>query len=75
MKKNVLNTLITWYSASKVLPATDGKYLCYPEGSCSIKELPYSADHRMFNVSNGDLDTAIDVLWWAEVPALPGGGH
>ena len=71
MKNNVLNTLITWYRASEVLPATDGKYLCYLADSGSIRELTYCSEARLFNVIKEYTETAIDVLWWAEVPGLP----
>lgn len=71
MKKNVFNTMITWYRASEVLPVTDGNYLCYHEGSDRIIELPYCSEARLFNVSKDYTETAIEVLWWAEVPAMP----
>ena len=75
MKNNAVNTLVTWFRASEVLPATDGKYLCYLADSGSITELTYCSEVRLFNATKEDTDTAIDVLRWAEVPALPSEGN
>jgi hypothetical protein len=33
--------------------------------------LPFSTEHKMFNVSGDHVETALEVQWWAFLPELP----
>jgi hypothetical protein len=33
--------------------------------------LPFSTEHKMFNVSGDHVETALKVQWWAFLPELP----
>jgi hypothetical protein len=33
--------------------------------------LPFNVKHQMFNVSGDNVETAIEVQWWAFLPELP----
>lgn len=64
------NTFIRWYNSDKIVPSQDGCYLCQTTPS-SYATLRFSTKYKMFNVSGDNLETAIEVQWWAFLPELP----
>lgn len=64
------NTFIRWFNSDEIVPSKDGLYLCQTnEGRYAT--LPFSTKHQMFNVSGDNVETAIEVQWWAFRPKLP----
>lgn len=64
------NTFIRWFNSDEIVPRKDGHYLCQTnEGRYAT--LPFSTKHQMFNVSGDNVETAIEVQWWAFRPKLP----
>lgn len=64
------NTFIRWFNSDEIVPSKDGRYLCQTAPGY-FATLPFSAKHRMFNVSGDNVETAIEVQWWAFQPWLP----
>ena len=64
------NTFIRWFNADEIVPSKDGRYLCQIT-PVTYSILRFSTKHQMFNVSGDDVDTAIEVQWWASLPELP----
>lgn len=63
------NTFIRWFNSDEIVPSKDGYYLCQTM-SGRYTTLPFSTEHKMFNVSD-DVSTALGVQWWAFLPELP----
>nr|DAG23549.1 MAG TPA: hypothetical protein [Caudoviricetes sp.] len=64
------NTFIRWFNSDEIVPSKDGHYLCQTSpGRCTT--LPFSTKHQVFNVSEDNVETAIEVQWWAFLPELP----
>ena len=64
------NTFIRWFNSDEIVPSKDGFYLCKTNLE-RYTTLPFSTKHQMFNVSGDNVETAIEVQWWAPLPELP----
>lgn len=64
------NTFIRWFNAEEIVPSRDGLYLCQTMPG-RYTTLPFSTEHRMFNVSGDNTETALEIQWWAFLPELP----
>lgn len=64
---DVFETTIKWYKFSDWMPPKSGMYLVVTRAG-SITDLSYSLEYNMFNVSTGKLETAIEVVYWANIP-------
>ena len=64
------NTFIRWFNSDEIVPSKDGYYLCQTKPG-RYTTLKFSTKHKMFNVSGDDVETAIEVQWWAFLPELP----
>lgn len=61
---------IQWFNSDEIVPSKDGYYLCQKMPG-RYTTLPFSAKHKMFNVSEDHVETALEVQWWAFLPELP----
>lgn len=62
---------IEFYKPSEKLPLYSGYYTCIQiiHNEYVIRDLYYSSKYQLFNVyDNGNINTAIDVDYWAEMP-------
>lgn len=64
------NTFIRWFNSDEIVPSKDEHYLCQTSPT-HYATLPFSTKHQAFNVSGDNLETAIEVQWWAFLPELP----
>lgn len=64
------NTFIRWFNSDEIVPSKEGHYLCQTNLG-RYATLPFSTKHQMFNVSEDNVETAIEVQWWAFLPELP----
>ena len=64
------NTFIRWFNSDEIVPSKDGHYLCQTNPG-RYTTLTFSVKHQMFNVSGDNVETAIEVQWWASLPELP----
>lgn len=61
---------IRWFNSDEIVPSKDGYYLCQTSPG-RYTTLPFSTKHQAFNVSEDNVETAIEVQWWAFLPELP----
>jgi hypothetical protein len=64
------NTFIRWFNPNEIVPSKDEHYLCQISPT-HYATLLFSTKHQAFNVSGDNLETAIEVQWWAFLPELP----
>ena len=64
------NTFIRWFNSDEIVPSKDGHYLCQTMAG-RYATLPFSTEHKMFNVSGDHVETALKVQRWAFLPELP----
>ena len=67
---------IKWVPTAERLPNKSGKYLCIPERTNYLSELPFSVEHQAFNVYddwnyNIAMRNKIAVSYWSERPEMP----
>ena len=70
----MFTSVIEWHNTAEELPAKSGRYLVnYGLYRASIMTVDYSSVHKCFNALDYEAEpkTAIDVLWWAELPVFP----
>lgn len=57
---------INFISTADRLPSKEGNYLCICKKGYATT-LNYNPKHKLFNVSDNNVNTAIDVFYWADL--------
>lgn len=66
----MIRKVIKWHNVeTDGLPPKDGYYLC-TVNEILYQTVNYSTKHKLFNVSDDDISTAIPVTYWAELPQI-----